>query len=714
MADQGKNEAANSLLDLQPTAILELYKLHADFQNRPEVSFAFHGGSNFANNITWQGVQYFPLPVETEGFGVFADGTLPRPKIRVGNNNKIVTVFLEKFSDFKNAVVFRKKVFLKHLDDVNFDGGNPFGVANPSAEISQEKYFIGQKTIENSNYVEFELNSPLDLDNFEINERVVSAKYCYWQYRGLGCKYAGVPVEKANGSPFTDANNENVRVNFTAEFKSENLIYSSNATYSVGDIVYLENQKVIIGRGIDGIPEFHRTYYVCVGDHNVDNPQHPDDNGTFWQKDGCSKKIGACQKRFAPNSSFFKSVFLGEGDEKTFKYIRNNTQNPLSFLTKNDKIAGDTGPLTYEDGGVDDRVTILYTLRRDNFDSIKRIENPPDGAEPTVDETVVASTTLARDENNFTDETQIPGGFQMVYTKENHSPHNIPLVADRHDRLQFLHEGVLGETINNEATTLDTSEFQRRNTNTILFPETFNTQIIGINTSGPRRLNTLLNIVRNAAGGITSLTSNLHGWGVNGKYYQGVQETARADFFSVFGDSETIADDQPADTNIQVSSFQGDIAQVCVWNRKLSNEERIFLVDTNLISDQQNTVDDNGEKVLVSNFNKGMGMPVSYAELTGDLAALKNGLIAWYDMETGCLDADGNVVASSDVTGLLDEHTGEIHLTGYGGSNFEQRQLTYTPAEFTAYAPNQSKSFTLPFGGFPGTDGYNYESRGTS
>ena len=143
MADQGKNEAAKSLLDLQPTTVLELYKLHADFQNRPEIFFTFHGGTNFSNNITWQGIQYIPLPVETEGFGVFADGTLPRPKIRVGNHNKIVTVFLEKFSDFKNAAVFRKKVFLKHLDDVNFDGGNPFGVANPSAEISEEKYFIG-------------------------------------------------------------------------------------------------------------------------------------------------------------------------------------------------------------------------------------------------------------------------------------------------------------------------------------------------------------------------------------------------------------------------------------------------------------------------------------------------------------------------------------------------------------------------------------------
>ena len=709
MADQGKNEAAKSLLDLQPTTVLELYKLHADFQNRPEIFFTFHGGSNFSNNITWQGIQYIPIPVETEGFGVFANGTLPRPKIRVGNHNKILTVFLEKFSDFKNAAVFRKKVFLKHLDDVNFDGGNPFGIANPSAEISEEKYFIGQKTIENSNFVEFELNSPLDLDNFKVNERTVSAKYCYWQYRGLGCQYAGKPIEKANGLPFTNANDEVVPVNANDEFASENLIYSVSDSYSAGDIVFIENRKVIVSR-IDDSPVFHKTYYVCVSDNDSSNPQHPEGNESFWQKDGCTKKIGACQKRFAANSSFLRRVFLGDGGEKSFKYIHNNTDNPLSFLTTNDKIAGTVSPLTYEaTTNPRDMFTIIYTMRKNDFSSVKPIESAD---EKTVDETIFATTKLTRDdETNFTDETVVPQGFNMIFTKNN-NVHSRRMDL-RQNFLQFIHEGVLGDKVDGVFQTLDVGEFQRRNTNSYLLKDSFNTQIVEVNTAGPKRLTTLLNMAINVDGKFISLSNNAHGWGDKGQFYQGLQTTANADFFSIFGDSETIVDDQPADK--QVSSFQGDIAQVCIWKRKLTDEERILLFTTNLVSTQENTVDDNGNQILASNFSKGVGMPINYAECTGELASLTGGgLVAWYDMETGFLDVSGNVVASSDVTGLLDEHTGEIHLSGYGGNGFEQRELTYNSAKFSANVPNQTRAFTLPFGGFPGTDGYNYESRGTS
>jgi len=162
MAAEGKNEVARSLLDLQPTAILELYKLYPDTVNSPSIYLSFHGGSVFGGNVTWQGIQYIPIPVESEGFGVFGDGTLPRPKIRVSNNEKIVTYFLGKYKDFKNAKIYRKKVFVKHLDDSNFDGQNPFGLANSDSEISEEKYLIGQKIQENKSYVEFELNLPLD------------------------------------------------------------------------------------------------------------------------------------------------------------------------------------------------------------------------------------------------------------------------------------------------------------------------------------------------------------------------------------------------------------------------------------------------------------------------------------------------------------------------------------------------------------------------
>ena len=679
MSDQGKNEVAKSLLDLQPTAILELFKLYPDYQNRPEIFFTFHGGSNFANNVTWQGLQYLPLPVETEGFGVFADGTLPRPKIRVGNANKIVTVFLEKYSDFKNAAIFRKKVFLKHLDDVNFDAGNPFGVANPDAEISEEKYFFGQKTIENHNYVEFELNSPLDLDNFGLNERTISAKYCYWQYRGLGCQYAGKPVEKADGLPFTNVDNEIVAVSVNDEFASQNPLYGSSESYNAGDSVYLENQKVIVGRNSDNERIFHKTYYVCVSGNDPSNPQHPEGNDSFWQKDGCAKKISACQKRYAPNSSVLKRVFLGEGDEKTIKYIHNKTNNPLAFLTESDAVTGSDSPFGYEGGT--GQFTILYTFRKTDFSAIETEGEPPI---KTVDETIFATAKLDRDSSNFTTGPDNLSGFNMSYTRGQFGGE----ITDRRNRLRFYNE--------------KEAELKFQDTNNNFFTNSFNTHIINVNSYEKKRLTSFLNPALNVEGALFSLNENVN--------YNDTtnQSTGMANFLGLFGDSQSITADQAVDK--QVSSFQGDIVQFCAWNRKLNNTERTLLATTNMISDQQYTVTDNGNQIKSSNFNKGMGMPISYDECTGELRDLTgDGLIVWYDMETGFLDSPINTV-----TGILDQHTGNIHLSGYGGSGFEQRELTYTPASMSAIVPNQTEAFTLPFGGFPGTDGYDYESRGTS
>lgn len=706
MADQGKNEAAKSLLDLQPTVVLELFKLHADFQNRPEISFAFHGGSDFSGNITWQGVQYAPLPVETEGFGVFADGTLPRPKIRVGNANKIVTVFLEKFGDFKNAAVFRKKVFLKHLDDVNFDGGNPFGVANPSAEISEEKYFIGQKTIENSNYVEFELNSPLDLDNFRVNERTISAKYCYWQYRGQGCQYAGKPIEKADGQPFTDSNGTVVRVNLDDEFQSQNLVYSSSESYKVGDVVFLENRKVIVGRTQNQDSIFHKTYYVCVSANNSSDPKHPENNISFWQKDGCSKRIQACQKRYAPNSSALKRVYLGEEDDKSFKYIHNKLNNSIAFFTENDKITGSDSPFSYEDGT--GQFTILYSIRKPFSSQNKgRLPNGSESSltwESTANETICATAKLERTANDsdYSDSVQrlnltkisplednlqdFISGFQVTHTIHSLSS------SRKFNELSFHHDNA--------------TDFKVKTTH-VFKDKGFVTQILEANTSQKFSLDTKVNPLLGVEGSLIAPQTPEALKSINGITNQ---SAPMANFLSLFGDSKTIIADQQQNATLPFlrSSFQGDIMKFCAWSRKLTNQESILLATTNLLSSSQNTVTDNNVLIEASRFGNGIGMPVSYSELTGSLESLKDGLIVWYDMETGFLDA------GETVTGILDEHTGEIHLSGYGESDFEQREFTYTPAKYSAIVPNQTATFTLPFGGFPGTDGYDYESRGTS
>ena len=168
MAAEGKNKVASSLLDLQPTAILELFRVFPDKINKPTLFLGFHGGSVYEKSIVWQGVEYLPLAIETEGFDILADGKLARPKIRVANKNNIITNFLQNNNDFKNAKIIRKRVSVKFIDDVNFEGGNPFGSADSKAELTDETWLMGRKTQESKIFVEFELNSPLDLESFSV------------------------------------------------------------------------------------------------------------------------------------------------------------------------------------------------------------------------------------------------------------------------------------------------------------------------------------------------------------------------------------------------------------------------------------------------------------------------------------------------------------------------------------------------------------------
>ena len=99
---QGLYKIARNLVDLQPTAIVELFLLYFDTVDKENAFIAFHGGSIFSKGITWQGIEYLPLPVETEGFEITANGELPRPKI------KILVHWLSRSPPISCAVSIRK------------------------------------------------------------------------------------------------------------------------------------------------------------------------------------------------------------------------------------------------------------------------------------------------------------------------------------------------------------------------------------------------------------------------------------------------------------------------------------------------------------------------------------------------------------------------------------------------------------------------------
>jgi len=650
MAVEGKNEVARSLLDLQPTAILELYKVFPDTVGSPNKFLSFHGGSVFANNVIWQGIQYMPIPVEAEGFGVFGDGTLPRPKIKVSNNNNIVTYFLGKYKDFKNAKVFRKKVFVKHLDDANFDGGNPFGLANSDSEISEEKYLIGQKVQENKSFVEFELNLPLDLDNFDVNHRTVNAKYCYWQYRGLGCRYEGLPIEKEDGESFIDTNNNIITVNAGEEFNYQNLFYQPDSGYSVGDVAYIEDKSIILDRGESNLPIFHRTWYVCS---QANSGQHPENNPSFWQKDGCNKKIEACQKRFS-SKSLVKS-FIGE-EAATSDYLNLHRTGAASFATTDANVTGVFGG---------DSWTLSIFLRGE----AQYQADDGDWYNPAI----FATHELPR--TSFTFSPAADGTFDDVVRANLHFSDRTSINRHKGHYLDLATPTELGTK--SKLTKVETKIASRDKFHCLVFRK---------NTDS--KIEILVNPQKNQYGqAIYSSKSSINI--DNG--------TAGVDLFSLFSDKTSSLDEKIC--------FGGDIGQVCLWSGRLNDDEVCHIGSTNAVSDAEYYLTDNGLQKTARHYCD--YVPLRYNEATGYLSTLTGSdrLAFWYDMQTG--------LSSSNLV-IQDESHNNYDITGFGETGlFQKRTIEYTKGKFQEFVPHQNSQFQLPFGGFPGTDGFDYKTQGS-
>ncbi len=361
---QGQDKIASSLIDLQPTAIVEFFILEFNPEDKPNEKICFHGGGIFEKEIKWQNENYRLIPVESEGFEVTANGQLPRPKLRISNKGYLFTDLLLKNNDFQFARIRRKRTFVKYLDDANFDGGNPWGQADPSAELSNDTFVIGQKTAENKLFIELELTSPLDLENFEVNSRLLMSRYCSWYYRGNGCNYAGPPLETEYGEriALNDASVGNWK-NLTTTAK-----WISGKSYASGDPVFIENQKITINTiPKSDVPVYAKIWYVSQQTHTSTSDNSPSVNETYWLKDGCNKKLNGCKKRFQssenqilPSSPYTVSGYFADFTHKTL-YNSNNIASQASitgstvasgsaFRNAIDSITGSAGNKTLDSG----------------------------------------------------------------------------------------------------------------------------------------------------------------------------------------------------------------------------------------------------------------------------------------------------------------------------------------------------------------------------
>lgn len=274
---------AETLLNLQPSAVLTFWQLYYDTANEPESMFPFCPSTNGLDGaIVFGGIHYTPIACEVDGISQNTLNRIDRPTIRISNKNYEISQLLRRKNDFKNARLIRIKTLLKFIDDVNFDSGqNPYGIPDPNAELSRDTFIVYQKKAENKQFVELELSMPYDLASQTTPGRVILGRYCPFQYRGKGCSYCGPPVAKSDDTLLTHDGNYAI--------SSAQNLWIDNQTYAVGESVYVNNRK-----------DPPRTVFVCKVSHLSTTLNHPNkpDGAAYWDKDECSKTINGCKLRF--------------------------------------------------------------------------------------------------------------------------------------------------------------------------------------------------------------------------------------------------------------------------------------------------------------------------------------------------------------------------------------------------------------------------------
>jgi lambda family phage minor tail protein L len=188
---------------MSPSAQMEFFVL--DLSNVGGDLSYFHAGvTGTLAPVWWQGIEYFPLPIEATGFDVSSKGVLPRPRLKVANVQGLFSAAARDFDDLIGCRITRKKTFVKYIDAANFpDGLNPN--ADPNQHLPDELWFVDRKVSENRYMVEWELASAFDLQGVMLPFRQVVQNSCQWKYRGPECGFTGdyfndvdLPTSQAN------------------------------------------------------------------------------------------------------------------------------------------------------------------------------------------------------------------------------------------------------------------------------------------------------------------------------------------------------------------------------------------------------------------------------------------------------------------------------------------------------------------------------------
>ena len=210
----------SELQKVNPSSIIELFELELSATlHGTSTTYRFHPGINAvgtgAQDVIWNGNAYTKLPIEAEGFEYNAEsGQLPRPTLTVSNLLGAISAILLDVNattagnDLTGAKFTRIRTLVRYLDDANFDGSNPYGTPDSTAEFPQEIYYVARKVSENRDLVQFELAAAFDLAGVRAPKRHCSQNLCPWIYRGSECTYSGTDYYNENDESVDNASDD--------------------------------------------------------------------------------------------------------------------------------------------------------------------------------------------------------------------------------------------------------------------------------------------------------------------------------------------------------------------------------------------------------------------------------------------------------------------------------------------------------------------------
>lgn len=184
-------------------AIVDLFELDATNLGASILRF-----TNCGETVVFGTFIYTSTRVETSGWEMTSQGTLPRPTLRIANVDKLASSLVIGNNDLKGAVLTRKRTFKRFLDS------EP--EANPSALLYPvDRFRVERKITHNMLEVVWELAAFIDQENIKIPYRQV-LRSCSWVYRKydttLGafnyekatCPYVGAQYYNRNGDVVID------------------------------------------------------------------------------------------------------------------------------------------------------------------------------------------------------------------------------------------------------------------------------------------------------------------------------------------------------------------------------------------------------------------------------------------------------------------------------------------------------------------------------